>query len=354
MIKNLFWNPEERRLRMLWRIILQAIFFFILTIPFSTVAGMIGSAVVIAQGEASMQELLEILATQPTTTGFAVLDILTILAVFAAMVISIWLAGRFLDRRPFANFGLHLNRNWWIDLGFGLLLGAVLMSLIFLVELAAGWITISGTLRSAYSRLPFALAIGVALIRYLSVGIYEELFSRGYQLKNMAEGFNFPRIGSKGAIVLALLISSAVFGIIHLGNPNATAVSTFNIFLAGIFLALGYLLTGELAIPIGLHITWNFFQGNVFGFPVSGTAANATSFIAIQQGGNALITGGAFGPEAGLVGVGAMILGCGLIVWWVRMRYGRVQLYEPLATPHLLPQKQTAEAVAAGQESGDQ
>jgi hypothetical protein len=94
-----------------------------------------------------------------------------------------------------------------------------------------------------------------------------------------------------------------------------------------------------LAIPIGLHITWNFFQGNVFGFPVSGTDAGAT-FIAIEQGGDALVTGGAFGPEASLIGIGAMVLGCALTVLWVRLRYGSAGIREKLATPELLPRKQ--------------
>ncbi len=100
--------------------------------------------------------------------------------------------------------------------------------------------------------------------------------------------------------------------------------------LIAILLGLGYMLTGELAIPIGIHITWNFFQGYVFGFPVSG-GASGNSLIAIQQGGPDLWTGGVFGPEAGLVGILATTLGCGLILLWVKWRYGKVQLQSRLA-----------------------
>ena len=113
-------------------------------------------------------------------------------------------------------------------------------------------------------------------------------------------------------------------------TPTPRLISSLNIALAGLFLGLGFILTGELAIPIGLHITWNFFQGNVFGFPVSGTEAGAT-VIAINQGGPPLWTGGNFGPEAGLIGIVAMVIGALLTVWWVRREEGRMELRKEIA-----------------------
>jgi membrane protease YdiL (CAAX protease family) len=232
------------------------------------------------------------------------------------------------DRRRFADLGFHFTSLWWSDLGYGLFLGALLMAGIFLVELAAGWVTITDTFASP--RLPFPISISLSLLTFVYVGIQEELLSRGYHLRNFAEGFNHPRLSPRRALFIGYLLSSAIFGLLHLSNPNATWYSTFNIFLAGLFLGLGYVLTGELALPIGLHITWNFFQGRVFGFPVSGTTSD-TSFIAINQGGPALFTGGAFGPEAGLLGLLAMFLGSLLTVAWVRRTRGKAKLREELA-----------------------
>jgi hypothetical protein len=83
---------------------------------------------------------------------------------------------------------------------------------------------------------------------------------------------------------------------------------------------------------------WNFFEGSMFGFPVSGFDPD-TTFIAIRQSGPRLWTGGAFGPEAGLVGTGARLVGILLIIGWVRLRYGKVSLQEKLATPDLLVRK---------------
>jgi membrane protease YdiL (CAAX protease family) len=252
--------------------------------------------------------------------------------ILAAILASVWLAGRLLDRRSFADFGFHMAGNWWRDLGFGLFLGAALMLIIFLIELGAGWVTVTGTLVTQTPDAPFFLAILLPLIIFVAVGIYEELLSRGYHLRNIAEGLNWSIIGPRWALVIATLISSALFGLAHLANPNASFISSFNIFVAGaILLAIGYLLTGELAIPIGVHITWNFFQGNVFGFPVSGADFGSATFISIQQGGPDVWTGGAFGPEAGLLGLGAILLGGVVMALWVRWRYGRVELCTNLA-----------------------
>ncbi|MFN8495992.1 MAG: CPBP family intramembrane glutamic endopeptidase [Caldilineaceae bacterium] len=319
--KQIFWDSTTRRLRTLWRLLLQIVLILILSgLGFALLSR--GLAYISTASASARSE----------QTG----EITGVVGVLLMMLLSIWLAGRFFDRRRFVDFGVHWNRAWWLDWAFGLSLGAVLMFLIFAVEWAAGWLTITGAFQTATPHTPFGRAILDPIILFFCVGIYEEFFSRGYQLKNLAEGFNgLWGLGPRGAVLVAMFVSAAVFGLLHAGNPNATWVSTFNIFLAGLFLALGYGLTGELALPIGLHIGWNFFQGNVFGFPVSGTAANATTFIAIHQGGNPLVTGGAFGPEAGLIGIAAMLLGSLLIVGWVRMHYGAARLQLRLAKPDL-------------------
>ena len=305
-IKYIFWNSQQRRLRTGYRVILLIVLSIVL-----------GFLLRMAVKSTGVQLKFDV-----STPLWGIL----FLAGFRLVVplFSVWCAGRFLDRRFFADFGFHFKKEWWLDLLFGLGLGVVLMVTIFFVQLSAGWITISQKCYVMEPTYSFIFPFVVFFVLFLSVGIAEELTTRGYLLKNLAEGFNLKFIGPKGAVILAWIITSIVFGLFHFTNPNATLVSTVNIMLGGLFLGLGYVLTKELAIPIGLHITWNFFQGNVFGFPVSGTdvPAKVVTLFKIEQGGPDLWTGGVFGPEAGLVGLCAMLSGSVLTIGWIRITRG--------------------------------
>lgn len=332
-MNNLLWNQLQSRPRTIWRLILQFGLLLALMIPFSFCALVVAIPMLLWQGvdltgfmiDPGNTLLLNPLVSAPYTV-----------ATLLAFVGSLWLAARFVDRRPFADYGLHLNGRWWADFAFGLALGALLMALIFTLEWAAGWLEITAMWQTPWPGVPFAISLIPPLITFIAVGVYEELYFRGFWIKNLAEGFSF--WSPRRAIAVSFLLSSAVFGLAHTSNPNATAVSTFNLMLAGLFLGVGYLLTGELAIPIGLHITWNFFQGHVFGFPVSGQASGLSVFV-IRQGGDVLLAGGAFGPEAGLIGLAAMGLGSGLMVAWVWWRYGRIAMAPSLT--HYTPNPKT-------------
>jgi membrane protease YdiL (CAAX protease family) len=250
-----------------------------------------------------------------------------------AVIIAIWLGSRFIDRRRFSDTGVYFRKPWWIDFGFGLLLGMALMSTIFLVERGFGWVTVNETFRTEFPEYSFLTAILITALFFILVGIAEELTFRGYSLLNLAEGLNSRWIKPKAALIISWIFTSVIFGVGHLGNPNATVVSTLNIALAGIFIGFAYVLTGSLALPIGLHISWNFFQGNVFGFPVSGTTDWSTTFLAVQQGGPKFWTGGAFGPEGGLIGLLGILLGMTITALFIRFRYGKLSFYTQIAIP---------------------
>ena len=310
-LRALVWNDEERRVRALIRVILHALALIVLSIALAILGQLLG--VELPGG-----------LSAPST-----------LVTAAAVVLGTWACARALDRRPLVDLGLKFNPRWWAELGAGVVIGGLLMALIFVVELGAGWLTIEDRY-VASPDVPFGVAILDPLVTFIAVGIYEELFSRGYHLRNLAEGLRGLKLGvelrSGAALILATLLSASVFGLLHAGNDNASAISTINVALAGGMLAMGMIWTGQLALPIGLHIGWNFFQGNVFGFPVSGNFMGPRVF-AIEQGGDALITGGAFGPEAGVIGIAAMALGLGLQALWVRLVHGELRVHHELSAP---------------------
>ncbi len=314
--RSFFWNQREERLRAGWRVLL----YLVLWVMIQIFAGfIIGSP-------------LTLLLTQFLPALEPIVDGLLFYLFNLLLVVGLtWLMATQVDRRRVQALGLQLDRRWWADLGFGLLLGAFLMSCVFGVEWLLGWVLVTTFFYVDLPETPFSVAIWQPVALFIVVGINEELLSRGYQLRNLAEGLATHRFGHTAAVMLAWLFSSTLFGLLHIFNPNSTWVSTTVLMLAGGCLGLGYVLTGRLGIPIGLHITWNFFQGNVYGFPVSGNVLSSATIVRIEQQGPTLWTGGDFGPEAGLVGILALLLGSLLTVLWVQWHYGQLRLQRTLA-----------------------
>jgi membrane protease YdiL (CAAX protease family) len=252
------------------------------------------------------------------------------LIVLLLVGLAFFLLARWIDRRPWRDYGFHFSAAWWRDLGFGLLLGMVLIGVVFGIEYLLGWESIQGTIENGQRGLPFWQLLVDGLIAYVLVGVREELLFRGFPIKNLAEGLHLPHISSKAAVLIPYLLISLLFGFAHAGNANATLVSSLDLSLIGLLLGLGFILTGELAIPIGLHIAWNFAEGYVFGFPVSGSDAHL-SLLATKQAGPTVWTGGAFGPEGGLMGVVAALLGVLLVYAWVRWMRRRASVQAEIA-----------------------
>ena len=321
---DLFLDRSTGRLKALWRLVVQYCAFRVL-VPL--LFNLLVVTLVLAQ-----------FGGQPGGSGIPDSPTIPLLGGVAGLVgavLSVWLAGRFLDRRSFSAFGFRLGAGWWFDLLFGMVLGGVLVTTVFLVELRLGWVEVTSVFETNGGIALFVISILFPAATFVCVGISEETVFRGYQLKNAAEGLNYPALGPGGAVLLAWVLSSVFFAVLHADNPNATAISTLNIVLAGFMLGFGYVLSGELAIPIGLHITWNFFQGAVYGFPVSGFGPFGATFLATKPAGPDLWTGGSFGPEGGLLAPAVMLLGILLIALWTRLRTGKVAIYTPIAeSPH--------------------
>jgi len=315
-VRTWFWNCREDRLRTAWRILLNLAMWALIQL----FAGIVfGSPITmfLIQFFPAIEPIAENLL-------FYLLNLVLVIGLT-------WYMATYIDHRPITSLGLQLDRQWWYDLLFGLLLGALLMSFVFISEWYLGWVAITALFYVDVSQLSFAVAILQPIVLFIVVGINEELLSRGYQLRNLAEGFATPSGKPTVAVIWAWFFSSTLFGLLHIFNPNSTWISTTVLMLAGGCLGLGYILTGRLGLPIGLHITWNFFQGNIYGFPVSGNVLSATSVFRIQQQGPQLWTGGDFGPEAGIIGILALFLGGLLTLLWVQWHYGQIRLVTSLA-----------------------
>lgn len=226
---------------------------------------------------------------------------------FLAITVSVFVARRLLDRRSISSLGLVWNRQAVRDLVFGFLLAGLLLGLVFLVEWAAGWLQFEGF---AWHFDPWPVVfgwVGVLFFTFVLVGWQEELLARGYWLQNISEGLD---------LAWGVSISASLFALAHIANPNANLQSIVGLVAAGLFLSLGYLRTRQLWLPIGLHTGWNFFEGPIFGFPVSGL--QFYRLIHHQVEGPVILTGGSFGPEAGLIQLPALLLGVVLILFYTR------------------------------------
>lgn len=185
------------------------------------------------------------------------------------------------------------------QLGAGLLLSGLMLVLLFLLEL------LIGDARIFLGRFPLGHVLHILLMGFMSfalVGVAEEILMRGYP---------FDVLLRQGSIWSALLVTSVLFSLMHAMNPDIGWMGFANILLAGIWLGSARLVTGSLWLAIGLHTGWNFFLGSVFGFPVSGI--HERSLFVTETGGPAIVTGGSFGPEGGLLATAVLLIGTGVL-----------------------------------------
>ena len=150
----------------------------------------------------------------------------------------------------------------------------------------------------------------------------------GFREELLFRGIFFRWIEEFGGSWLALAVTSGLFGLAHLFNPNATWFSSFAIAVeAGVLLGGAYMLTRSLWVPIGLHAAWNFTQGFIFGVPVSGI--DAQGLVVANLSGPEWLSGGTFGLEASAI---ALVLATALGVWMVARAHKRGLVFGPMWT----------------------
>ncbi len=206
-------------------------------------------------------------------------------------------------RLPLSLLGLSLKGRWK-DLLAGLGVAVLLYVVGFGLSLLTGTVEVAGV-----QLVPSAL-LGTLLL-FLLVAVTEEVMLRGFVLGRMlAGGMNR---------FVALFLSSALFSAMHLFNPNFALLPFVNILLAGCLLGASFLYTRNLCFPIALHWFWNWMQGPVLGYEVSGMNSGE-SLLTLRLTGSDLLTGGSFGFEGSLLCTVLLVVGTLAIIGYYERR----------------------------------
>lgn len=245
------------------------------------------------------------LVLTPTAGAQASSFTLTYLPIIINVIITvalIWVFRKWVDRRSFESLGFSL-KSAGMHAGAGFFMGVLLVCtgaciLFFSKNLQWTGVHFNGN--------DLFISFGLMAI----VAFYEELLLRGYILNNLMESVSkWP----------ALIISALVFTLLHATNPDFSLVGALNILLAGLLLGLNYIYTKNLWFSILLHFSWNFFQGPVLGFEVSGV--HLESLLQHEIQGSELITGGKFGFEGSLIATILLTVAAAAMAWVYQKKY---------------------------------
>ena len=289
-VKSIFVNSETGMLRAGWRILI-----FIMLFLSITVAGMITVRWILGGlPKLSPQQWTVILVTATT---------------------AVYIARRYLDKRSFVSLGLRFDRLAVLDILSGIVNSALVMTVMYFMLLSAGLLEFHGFswwTDAVGPEVVFSMAVLPIILKVVYeltvVAWWEELVFRGYVFQNLVAGTN---------LVWATVISSLAFGLIHIMNPDGTVMGGLLIVLITPQLIYAYLKTGQLWLPMGLHLGWNFFQASIFGFPSSGNVS--ASLISQSPVGPEWLSGGKFGAEGSILIIPVTILSYFVIHYWVRM-----------------------------------
>ena len=291
-LRAVFWNARQQRARAVWLILLPVVGAYVALIASEVVATAAGL---------------------PVQVGFALWSF----AALAAALALVRFSHRYLGARSLRDYGLVIDRRWRLDLAAGLVIGLVAAAAPILLVLAMGWAEIGAVFDAGeLELLPgfAAVAFGV-----LCVGIWEEIAMRGVFLSNAADGFR-AWLSPRRAVAAAVALSGFVFGLAHIANPDyAPLILTW--VLAGLVLGGIYVLTGNLALPIGAHITINaVYQMGLVRTDTAGTE----HFSAVMR-----VTPDptlAFLQLGGVIDIGLWVT-LGLLTYlWLRISRGKVSV----------------------------
>lgn len=211
-------------------------------------------------------------------------------AAFVFILLATW-ACTFLRKELLSSIGFHIDKRWFKEIFLGTFIGAGLI----LAATCMIWATGGVRFELDPSRSLNALAYGFYV--FLFVALFEETLFRGFIFQRLLDG---------AGIWVAQIVLALLFALGHWDNPGMEGATKFwaslDLALGAILLGLAYVRTRSLALPIGIHLGWNWAQGYLLGFGVSGKDQSGW-FQPVFQGKAEWLTGGNFGPEASIFAV---------------------------------------------------
>jgi hypothetical protein len=269
------------KLRAIWRFLIAVVAVLICSVGVPVMLGMV-------------------FALAQITPTFVLANSLSALLTLPALLGAVKLLTHYLEDQPAGSAGLALCGRWQRELLTGLAVGTVMVVAVGIAEWALD------AARFRWSGAPGAdifLSGCTAFIVMAFAAANEEIIFRGYPFQRLVESVGAPA---------AILVLSGLFGAVHLGNPHASWVGAANTALVGLPFSVAYLRTRMLWLPIGMHFAWNFVLGYVLGLPVSGLIL-PVSILKAEPTGPAILTGGPYGPEAGLLATGVILIATGYL-----------------------------------------
>jgi membrane protease YdiL (CAAX protease family) len=275
-LKQVFINSAGR-LRSGWRLLIFVLILVILSLLFGAVTRKAFEVAVRSVPSSGLARYLE---------HFVFRLIFLIVALLAGFICT-----RFLEGLPWRALGLWFHARWARDFLLGSVIGIVSLAIATAIATAGGGLSFTISPRAALVQVAQTLIFSALL--FILAALAEEALFRGYPLQTLTRA-NLAWLG--------VFLTSVPFAAIHLQNPNVAAGFTFiNTALAGVWLAVAYLRTRSLWLPLGVHWAWNWALGSLFGLPVSGISDLAPHpLLRGTDLGPAWLTGGSYGIEGGL------------------------------------------------------
>lgn len=236
-------------------------------------------------------------------------DLIFRLRLLVSALLAGFLCTRWLERLPWRALGLTMHAHWWRDLVVGSLIGIASLALATAIAAAVGGLRFTASPRTMLLQVVQTLVLSAVL--FIFAALAEEALFRGYPLQTLTRA---------KLAWLGILLTSVPFAAFHLQNPNVVKGFTFiNTALAGVWLAVAYLRTRSLWLPLGVHWAWNWALGSLFGLPVSGITTIAPNpLLHGTDLGPAWLTGGSYGIEGGVACTITLIVST-LFIW--RMKF---------------------------------